>query len=120
MAGKNKKGRAFGREGCLMSLGAFQSPDLARAGERTAARRQSVASLQVCTWNPENFAREQIWGLVRQVFFASLARPVRQIVLTAAESGTDVARIFRQIREAMAQETDRGIAWVGRRPSDGG
>lgn len=95
-----------------MSLGAFQSSDMARAAETTPARRQSVASLQICTWNPESFAHEQIWGLVRQVFFASLARPIRQIVLTAIESGTDVASICRQIGEALALETSRGVAVV--------
>jgi len=35
-----------------MSLGAFQSSDLDSAAETIAARRQSVASLQVCPWNP--------------------------------------------------------------------
>ncbi len=103
-----------------MSLGAFQSSDLDSAAETIAARRQSVASLQVCPWNPESFAREQIWGLVRQVFFASLARPVRQIVLTAAESGTDVASICRQIGEALAIETSRGVAVVHRGKQNGG
>jgi hypothetical protein len=98
----------------LVSLGAFPSSELASVAETTAARRQKVAGLQVCTWNPENFAREQIWGLVRQVFFASLTRPVRQIVLIAAESGTDVASICRQIGEALALETSRGVAVVGR------
>src|SRR5258707_11469505 len=120
MPGKDKQVPARGRGGCLMSVRAFQSPELASGAEPRAARRQGVASLQVCTWNPENFAREQIWGLVRQVFFASLARPVRQIVLTAAESGTDVASICRQIGEALAQETSRGIAVEGRGTQDGG
>jgi hypothetical protein len=104
-----------------MSLGAFQSPELVTAGQTVdaaetaaAGRRQSVASLKVCRWNQETFAREQIWGLVRQVFFGSLARPVRQIVLTAVESGTDVASICRQIGEALALETPKGVAVVGR------
>jgi len=103
-----------------MSLGAFQSSGLDSAAETIAARRQSVASLQVCPWNPESFAREQIWGLVRQVFFASLARPVTQIVLTPAESGTDVASICRQIGEALAIETSRSVAVVPRGTQNGG
>jgi hypothetical protein len=103
-----------------MSLGAFQSSDLVSAEETTAARRQSGASLQAYRWNPDNFAREQIWGLVRQVFFASLVRPVRQIVLTAAESGTDVASICRQIGEALALETSRDVAVVARGTRNGG
>jgi hypothetical protein len=97
-----------------MSRGAFQSSGLASVAETTTTRRQSLGSLQVSPWNPESFAREQIWGLVRQVFFASVECPVRQIVLTAAESGTDLASICRQIGEALALETSRGVAVVGR------
>ncbi len=97
-----------------MSLGAFQPPELVNAAEKSAARREGGGYLKVCKWDPEDFAREQIWGLVRQVFFASLASPVRQIVLTAVESGTDVAGICRQIGEALALETSRGVAVVGR------
>jgi Mrp family chromosome partitioning ATPase len=98
-------------EKCVMSLGAFHPLDLASAAQTTAARRQST-DLKVCKWDPEHFAREQIWGLVRQVFFASLASPIRQIVLTATESGTDVASICRRIGEALALETSRGVAVV--------
>jgi hypothetical protein len=105
-------------EGCLMSLGVFQSPDLVDAVEKKAVSRERRVSLKACKWNPDDFAREQIWGLIRQVFFASLASPVRQIVLAAVEPGTDVARICRQIGEALALETSRGVAVVGRGPEN--
>jgi len=101
-----------------MSLGVFQSPDLVSAVGKTAASRERGASLKACKWDPDDFAREQIWGLVRQVFFASLASPVRQIVLAAVEPGTDVARVCRQIGEALALETSRGVAVVGRGPEN--
>jgi hypothetical protein len=99
----------------LVSLGAFQPPDLVNAVQRTEAIHELGASLKVCKWDPEAFAREQIWGLVRQVFFASLASPVRQIVLAAIEP-TDVASICRRIGEALALETSSGVAVVSRGP----
>ena len=48
-------------------------------------------------WNPEDFAREQIRGLVRRVFFASGPRAVRQVVFSATEAHTDVASICDQV-----------------------
>ena len=101
-----------------MSLGVFQSPDLVDAVEKTVASRERGSSLKACKWDPDDFAREQIWGLIRQVFFASLASPVRQIVLAAVEPGTDVARICRQVGEALALETSRGVAVVNRGPEN--
>jgi hypothetical protein len=65
-------------------------------------------------WNPEDFAREQIRGLVRRVFFATGAQPVKQIVFSAVESNTDVAHICDQVGRALALETRADIAIVGR------
>jgi hypothetical protein len=67
-------------------------------------------------WNPENFAREQIRGLVRRVFFTSPTRPVKQVVFSAAEPHTDVAGICDQVGQALALETRAHIAVVGRNP----
>lgn len=64
-------------------------------------------------WTPANFAREQIRGLVRQVFFSNASHPVRQVVFSGADSGTDIGSICRQVGEALASETQAGIAVVG-------
>jgi hypothetical protein len=64
-------------------------------------------------WTPANFAREQIRGLVRQVFFSNASQPVRQVVISGADSQTDVSSICRQVGEALAAETQAGIAVVG-------
>src|SRR5271165_7048122 len=74
-------------------------------------------STQQCGgWNPANFAREQIQGLVRQVFFSNPARPVRQVVFSAAEPETDVRTICRRVGEALALETPGSVAVVGGYP----
>jgi hypothetical protein len=67
-------------------------------------------------WNLEDFAREQIQGLVRQVFFSNAERPVRQIVFTAVEPETDVRHLCRQVGEALALETAETVALAGEYP----
>ena len=65
-------------------------------------------------WSPDSFAREQIRGLVRQVFFSNIARPVRQVVFSAVEADTDVASVCRLVGEALASETQASIGVVYR------
>lgn len=67
-------------------------------------------------WTPGSFAREQLRGLVRQVFFSNVAHPVRQVVFSAVESPTDVGSICRQVGETLASEIEAGIAVVGCNP----
>ena len=61
-------------------------------------------------WSPDSFTREQIRGLVRQIFFSNIAQPVRQVAFSAAEAQTDVGSICRQVGEALALETQASIA----------
>jgi hypothetical protein len=65
-------------------------------------------------WKPDEFAREQIRGLVRRVFFGRTASPVRQVVFCAAEPQIDVAPICDQVARALAQETSSQVALMGR------
>jgi hypothetical protein len=65
-------------------------------------------------WNPSDFGREQIRGLVRRVFFGSEARTVKHVVFSAAEPGIDLANICDQVGRALALETQAHIAIVGR------
>jgi len=67
-------------------------------------------------WNPENFAREQIRGLVRQVFFANVDRPPRQVVFSAVEPGVSLRDFCRQVAEALALQTPATVAVVGKYP----
>jgi hypothetical protein len=87
--------------------------------EMTGSRARGVALPEVGVlgkdhWSPEYFAREQIRGLVRQVFFAAGARPVKQVVFSAADPDIDVASICDQVGRALALETHSDIAIVGR------
>jgi hypothetical protein len=71
---------------------------------------------QAGRWNPEDFAREQIRGLVRQIFFSNVEKPVRQVVFSTLEPQTDVWNICRRVGEALAMETEQSIAVVGAHP----
>ncbi len=95
-----------------MSSGLF----VARTAEREHVRREDKNLKQVEGWVPEDFAREQIQGLVRQVFFSSAERPVRQVVFSAAEAETDVQNLCWQVGEALSLETSGDIALVGEYP----
>jgi hypothetical protein len=83
--------------------------------ERENAPAQA-RSLRPRGWSLENFAREQIRGLVRQVFFASGPRPVRQVVFSAVEAETDVVNVCRRVGETLALETVGSVAVMGRSP----
>jgi len=88
----------------------------ARPTVRERVRSEEESLPEVGGWNPEDFAREQIQGLVRRVFFSNVERPVRQVVFSALDPETDVKSICRQVGEALALETAGGVAVVGKYP----
>jgi len=88
----------------------------ARSTVREQVPSEERSAPQVGGWNPEDFAREQIRGLVRQVFFPHVGRPVRQVVFSALDPETDVRTICRQVGETLALETEGSIAIVGEYP----
>jgi hypothetical protein len=83
-------------------------------GEPISPEIRPIRSLNA--WNPERFAREQIRGLVRQVFFSNLPRTVRHVMFTPAEAETDVRSICMRVGESLALETMGSIAILGRHP----
>ncbi len=67
-------------------------------------------------WSPENFAREQIQGLVRRVFLSNANPPVRQVVFIAVEAETAVRAICRRAGEALAAEGAGTVGVMGEFP----
>jgi len=63
-------------------------------------------------WNPDGFAREQLRGLVQRIFFSQATVRMRQVVISAAESRTDVSDICLQVGEALSQETAASVVVV--------
>lgn len=96
------------REG-IMSTGVLFGQ--ATAQEEVRPKKRSVGEAE--GWNPESFAREQIRGLVRQVFFSNVERPVRQVVFSALGPEMDVKSICWAVGEALALETPGSVGLVG-------
>jgi hypothetical protein len=92
----------------------LQRSSLMESSSQEKAFSETDFSPQTNVWSPEGFAREQIRGLVRRVFFRSGAQPVKQIVISAAEAHSDVGWICDQVGQALALETDSDIAIVSR------
>jgi hypothetical protein len=73
-------------------------------------------------WNPEDFAQEQILGLVRQVFLrdartsplASAAQLVRQVVFSAIDHEVDLHAVCRRVGDALALETEGTVGILAR------
>jgi hypothetical protein len=96
--------------------------DVLRRSELIGSETQESAlprfrvSCDTNDWNPKDFGREQIRGLVRRVFFASGGQTVRQVVFSAADPNTNVAYICDQAGRALALETSADIAIVNSEP----
>lgn len=95
-----------------MNANVLPRPGLIGSAANTAAPSRAGFVREVHGWNPENFAREQIRGLVRRVFLTNTGEPVKQVVFTAAESTTDLGDICDQVGHALALETSAEIAIV--------
>lgn len=95
-----------------MSPGLF----VARDTEADRARPLEVSSKPTAGWNPQTFAREQIRGLVRQVFLSALERQPRQVVFCAIEPETDVLNLCWRVGETLALETKQSVGIVGDYP----
>ena len=95
-----------------MSAEVLFTPTVGEERARTEERRQTASG----GWDPEGFAQEQIRGLVRQVFFSNVERPVRQVVFSPLEAETDVRNLCRRVGEALAMEAVGSIAVGGEYP----
>lgn len=95
-----------------MNVSVLRSRDLTSSPVQAPERPEETMFREAEAWNAQDFAREQIRGLVRQVFFSSVADLVRQVVFTALEPRTDLGSICRQVGETLSQETRGTVAVV--------
>jgi hypothetical protein len=93
----------------VIGAGLFPAPEITPGEDAGAEPRRFRGG----TWSPESFAREQIQGLVRQVFLSGPACQVRQVVFGAVEAETDVRGVCRQVGEALAAETPARVGVMG-------
>jgi len=95
----------------VMSRGLF----VAGTPEAECARPLKVNAKPPTGWNPQDFAREQIRGLVRQVFLSG-EQAVRQVVFSPMEPETDVMNLCWRVGESLALETKQSVVVVGDDP----
>ncbi len=98
------------------SVGILKASDVIGAVAREATSKvapQEVISPGPRFWKPGEFAREQIRGLVRQIFFSG-PRSAKQVVFSAAEPHIDISPICDQVARALALETRLPVALMGR------
>ena len=96
-----------------MSIGVLGAAELPGLNGNAEARTAAVASEAASRWSPGDFAAQQIHGLVRQVFFSSSEKPVRQVVLSALDCETKIEPLCRRVAEELAKEAAGSVALVG-------
>jgi hypothetical protein len=94
----------------VIGAGLFPTPEIV-TGENFESRPNR--SRTTSGWTPESFARDQIQGLVREVFLSSSSRSLRQVVFSAVDAETDVRGICRQVGEVLAAETPGKVGVMG-------
>jgi len=117
----------------IASLGISQLSPLEEHSEESARPVAIFPATDATSWDPQQFAREQIRGLVRQVFVTSGRQQTRQVVFSGADRHTDVSLICRRVGETLATEFVGRVCLLdaslpprwsdksfGRRSNDGG
>ena len=63
-------------------------------------------------WSSQKFARDQIRGLVRQVFIHNVPQPVRQVTFSAAGPEIEIDDFCRLVGKALTEERQTEVAIV--------
>lgn len=94
---------------------AFSVPGIgeeADAESRKAFERAYAEWLRPAAWDPENYAHEQVCGLVRQIFCSGRPPAVRQVVISAVDMEVEVAPICAEIAEVLAEQLGAKVCLV--------
>lgn len=102
----------------LMSAGWLGIAEERQSPTRERAAPAKTRVLSIDGWNPENFAREQIQRLVRQLFRVSASLSAHQVIFSALEPDTDIQAICMRVGQALASETSSEVAVVGGAPEE--
>lgn len=81
--------------------------------EARQAFEQAYAEwLRPPAWDPESFSREQMRGLVRQVFFPGWPRTARQVVISPVDAAVNVAHICAEVGETVSEQLGASVCLV--------
>ena len=95
----------------VMSAGLFSIPGRARlAAKERECQEKSLSS--TAEWSEEVFARQQIRGLVRQLFGSAVIPEVRQVVFSAVDQETDVNELCWRVGATLAVENGSEVVVI--------
>jgi hypothetical protein len=63
-------------------------------------------------WAPDQYAEQQIRGLVRRIFFPGWPKPARQVVFSAVDEGRDAGGICMQVARTLEIQTPGTVCVV--------
>jgi hypothetical protein len=95
-----------------MSAGLVVGVNDRRGSVSESASAQVKASSTPREWNSQMFARNQIRGLVRQVFMQNAPHPVRQVAFSAVGPEIAIDDICRLVGNAVTEEREGEVAIV--------
>src|SRR4051812_22739766 len=75
-----------------------------RVSESGSAKMQGSTATR--EWNSHRVARDQIRGLVRQVFMQNVPQPVRQVTFSGAGPEVEIGDICRLVGKALTEERE--------------
>lgn len=99
-----------------LTLDILRAPPIENVAEPYVVEEPILENPFPAAWNPETFAREQIRGLVRQVFLPGAPRPARQVVFSSIDSTTDVAEVCALVARELAAQTSGNVCLVEANP----
>lgn len=97
-----------------MSLGLVATIKEARRTVSEGVLKKGASPASTAGWTADNFACEQIRGLVRRVFSLGIPHPVRQVVFSAAGPGIDISDLCLRTGQFLAEERAGDVALVDR------
>ncbi len=96
----------------ILNLGGLRTADRIDTREPKAAAA-TAASSPSKAWDEVTFARQQIQGLVRRVFFRDAQPTVRQVVFSAIDAETDLRNMCSDVAHTLAREISGTVAVLG-------
>lgn len=83
-----------------------------RSGSVPESASARMAAPAIPGWNRQKFGRDQIRGLVRQVFLQNVPQPIRQVAFSAAGPEIDIEDICLLVGKALIEEREGEVAIV--------
>jgi succinoglycan biosynthesis transport protein ExoP len=80
--------------------------------DRDAPLVAGVAADAPASWDPQRFATEQIYGLVRKIFLVPGPREARQVVFSAVDTDTDIGGLCLEVGHVLSEQVANSVCVV--------